>query len=106
LPAFRLAFGVLRSSVFAGFDIAWRALDPRLPVRPGLIAVPLRLPAGPARDAFRLLASLQPGTLPAGLDATGRLCMHALDVGHAVAEETQAAEALFATAIGPATGHG
>jgi multicomponent Na+:H+ antiporter subunit E len=106
LPALRLALGIIRSSVTAGLDIARRALDPRLPLRPGLLVVPLHLPAGPARDGFRLLASLQPGSLPAGLDASGRLAVHALDTSLPVAAETRAAEALFAAAAGRDAPHG
>jgi multicomponent Na+:H+ antiporter subunit E len=100
LPALRLGLGVLRASLLAGLDIARRALDPRLPLRPGTVAVPLRLGPGPARDGFRLLASLQPGTLPAGLDAQRRLIVHALDTGLPVAAETQGSEALFLAATG------
>jgi multicomponent Na+:H+ antiporter subunit E len=98
----RLAANVLRATLAAGLDIARRTLDPRLPLHPGHVAVPLALPPGPARDGFRLLASLQPGTLPAGLDAEGRLLVHALDTALPVAAETQAAEALFAAAAGQA----
>ena len=100
LPALRLGAEVLLASVTAGFDIALRALDPRRGVWPGEVAVPLRLPPGPARDGFRLLASLQPGTLPAGLDGAGRLVVHTLDTRLPVAAETRAAEALFAAAVG------
>ncbi|WP_431272517.1 Na+/H+ antiporter subunit E [Dankookia sp. P2] len=105
-PALRLAGEVMRASVTAGLDIAFRALDPRGRVRPCEVAVPLRLPPGPARDGFRLLASLQPGTLPAGLDAEGRLVVHALDAGLPVAVETRAAETLFAAAAGHRLRHG
>ena len=105
LPAFRLGREVLRASVMAGFDIARRALDPRLPIRPGEFAVPLSLPPGPAQDGFRLLASLQPGTLPAGLDAQGRLVVHTLDIDLPVERETRETEALFAAASGRGAGH-
>jgi multicomponent Na+:H+ antiporter subunit E len=104
--ALRLGLGVVRASVLAGFDIPLRALDPRLPNRPGLVAVSLGLPHGPARDGFRLLASLQPGTLPVGLDAEGRMLVHALDTSLPVEEETRAAEELFGIATGRGQGHG
>jgi multicomponent Na+:H+ antiporter subunit E len=105
-PALRLALDSLRAALAAGLDIARRAFDPRLPIRPGMVAVPLHLPPGPGRDGFRLLASLQPGSLPVGLDAAGRLLVHALDTGQPVAAEMQAAEAHFAAAIGRDAGHG
>lgn len=106
LAGLRLALGVVRASVAAGLDIAFRALDPRLPIRPGEVAVPLALAAGPGRDGFRLLASLQPGTLPVGLDEAGRLVIHALDTRMPVECETRTAEALFAAALGRRDGHG
>ncbi len=105
-PALRLGAAVLQASVGAGIDIARRALDPRRGVRPGVVAVPLGMPPGPARDGFRLLASLQPGTLPCGLDGAGRLLVHALDTGLPVAAEMRAAEAMFAAAAGRAVRHG
>jgi multicomponent Na+:H+ antiporter subunit E len=105
-PALRLGFGVLRASGAAGLDIALRALHPRLPLSPGMVAVPLGLPPGPARDGFRLIASLQPGALPAGLDGKGRLVVHTLDIGLPVLRETRDAEALFAAASGREAGHG
>ena len=42
------------------------------PIRPGTFPVPLACRAGLARDGFRRVASLQPGTLPAGARAQGR----------------------------------
>ena len=98
LATLRLGLSVLRGSLVAGFDTARRALDPRLPIRPGEVAVPFGLPPGPARDHFRLLASLQPGTLPVAVDPEGRLLVHALDTRLPVEQETRAAEALFAAA--------
>lgn len=100
----RLGLLLLRDSLAAGLDIARRALDPRLPIRPGLVAVPLRLSAG--RDAFRLIASLQPGTLPVGPDGEGRLLVHALDTGLPVEAEAARTEALVAAALGRDAPHG
>ncbi len=100
LAALSLAARTLRDSLLAGLDIAARAFDPRLPLRPGIVAVPLATPPGPGRDAFRLLSSLQPGTLPAGADAQGRLLVHALDTALPVAAEARATEARFAAAAG------
>jgi multicomponent Na+:H+ antiporter subunit E len=91
----RLALRVVSQSVLAGADVARRAFDPRLPLRPGLIALPMALPPGAMRDGFRALASLQPGSLPAGLDAEGRLVIHALDTALPIARDTAAAEALL-----------
>jgi len=91
---------VVAQSVVAGFDVARRALAPNLPLRPGTVSHRLRLPAGPARDAFCALTSLAPGTVPAGVDADGALLVHALDLGQPVAEQVAADEARFAHALG------
>jgi multicomponent Na+:H+ antiporter subunit E len=95
-----LVLRFFRQSGVAGFDVARRALDPALPLRPGLIVCPLQLPPGPARSAFCALSSLLPGTVPAGQDASGRLLVHCLDVGQPVAADLRAEEALFRRALG------
>lgn len=93
-----LAAAVLRTlgqSVVAGIDIALRALDPRLPLRPGFVVYQARLPPGPARNVFCVLASLAPGTLPAGMDADGAIMVHCLDSGQPVAAQLAAEEQLL-----------
>lgn len=84
----------------AGADVARRALDPRATIAPGFVAHASRLPPGPRRDAFLTLSSLMPGTLPAGLDAQGRVRVHALDIGQPVAAAMADEEARFARALG------
>ena len=59
-------FRFLRQSIGAGIDVAWRALDPRLPLRPGFVVYPVSIPPGTARNVFTTLTSLLPGTVPAG----------------------------------------
>src|SRR5512138_1087520 len=56
----RLALRFLCQSVVAGLDVARRALDPRLPLRPGFVAFPTRFPPGAARNTFTTLTSLLP----------------------------------------------
>ena len=97
-PRFALRF--LVQSVFGGVDVAQRAFDPRLPLRPGFVIYPIRLPAGPTRNAFSALMSLVPGTTPAGLDESGGLVVHCLDIGQPVAEQLATEEALFTRAWG------
>ena len=93
LPALaRLALRFPYQAVVAGADVAWRALDPRLPLRPGFIAYPVRFPPGPARNAFATLTSLLPGTVPAG-DDDGQLVYHCLDVDQPVVSQLAAEEA-------------
>jgi multicomponent Na+:H+ antiporter subunit E len=95
-----LAASFLRQSVVSGVDVAWRALNPRLRLHPGLVACPLRLPAGGKRSAFCALSSLMPGTLPTGTDEQGALLVHCLDIGQPVAANLAAEELLFIRAFG------
>jgi multicomponent Na+:H+ antiporter subunit E len=67
----------LEQSVRGGIDVAGRAFHPRLPVLPGFIEYPLRLPEGPARVFFVNSLSLLPGTLSAEL-RKGVLRVHLL----------------------------
>lgn len=102
----RLALRFLRQSVIAGVDVAWRALDPRLPLRPGFVSFPARLPLGTARNAFCTLTSLLPGTVPAGSDESGSVVVHCLDVRQPVLADLTAEEALLMRAIGRAPANG
>ena len=95
-----LAISFLRQSVVSGTDVAWRALNPSLRLRPGFVACPLRLPEGGKRTAFCALSSLMPGTLPTGTDEHGALLVHCLDVGQPVAANLAAEERLFMRAVG------
>jgi multicomponent Na+:H+ antiporter subunit E len=95
-----LAASFFRQSVVSGTDVAWRALNPRLRLDPGLVACPLRLPPGGQRSAFCALSSLMPGTLPTGTDEQGALLVHCLDIGQPVATNLAAEERLFIRAVG------
>ena len=95
-----LAASFLRQSVVSGTHVAWRALNPRLRLDPGLVACPLRLPPGGQRSAFCALSSLMPGTLPTGTDEQGALLVHCLDIGQPVAANLKAEERLFIRAVG------
>ena len=84
----------------AGIDVARRALDPRLPLRPGFVTVSPRLPPGTQRDAFCAFASLLPGTLPVDTNDDGTLLVHCLDVGQPVAAQMAADEDTLRAGIG------
>jgi multicomponent Na+:H+ antiporter subunit E len=86
-------------SIVAGIDVAWRALDPRMPLRPGFVIYPVRFPPGSARNAFTTLTSLLPGTVPAG-DKDGQLVYHCLDVDQPVVSQLAAEEAALSRAFG------
>lgn len=95
-----LVLRFLRQSIVAGVDVSWRALDPRLPLQPGFVRYPLRLPPGTARDAFCTLTSLLPGTVPSGLDESGHLFVHCLDLRQPVLAQLAEEEARLARVIG------
>jgi multicomponent Na+:H+ antiporter subunit E len=94
----RLVARFLRQSVLAGTDVAWRALDPALPLRPGFVRYRLRSAPGPGRSAFCAYSSLLPGTLVAGPEPDGALCLHCLDVGQDVPAQMDAEEEAFLAA--------
>src|SRR5262245_56306113 len=86
-----LVLRFLKQSIGAGIDVARRALDPRLPLRPGFVTYPVRFPPGMTRNAFTALTSLLPGTVPAG-EESGQLVYHCLDVDRPVVAELAAEE--------------
>lgn len=96
----RLMLRFLYQSVVAGFDTAWRALDPRLPVQPGFISYHSTCPTAHLKSGFCTMASLQPGLLPAGFDARGSIVCHCLDLGRPVAQQLAEEEKRFLRALG------
>ncbi len=100
IAAARFALRFLGQSVVAGADVAWRAFTPSLPLRPGFVTYPVRLPPGPARDAFSALCSLVPGTMPLGPDERGALRVHCLDTNRPVVGELAVEETLLVQALG------
>jgi multicomponent Na+:H+ antiporter subunit E len=92
----------LRQSIAAGIDVAQRALDPRLPLRPGFVVYQARLPPGTKRDAFCAIMSLLPGTLPCGPAEGNGLTIHCLDVTQPVVEQLAEEEDLCMQALGGA----
>jgi multicomponent Na+:H+ antiporter subunit E len=87
-------------AITAGVDVARRALDPRLPLRPGFVTFSPRLSPGLARDEFCALASLMPGTLPADTNNDGSVLVHCLDINQPAAAQLEVEEALFIRALG------
>jgi multicomponent Na+:H+ antiporter subunit E len=104
LAEFSLRF--LFQSVLAGADVARRALDPRLPLRPGFVRYPVGFPAGARRNAFTSLTSLLPGTLPLAADEGGALIIHCLDTGQPIAVQLATEEAMLVRVIRAASGDG
>ena len=100
----RLVWRFIRQSISGGVDVARRALDPRLPLRPGFVTYPVRLLPGPARNAFCAFTSAMPGTLPTGVDEHGALVYHCLNVEQPVAAQLAMDEALLTDALGGTDG--
>lgn len=94
----RLVSLFLYHSIVAGADVARRALDPRLPLRPGFVDYPTRLPRGVRRNMFTTLTSLLPGTVPTG-ERNGQLLYHCLDIEQPVVAELAAEEAALVRAL-------
>jgi multicomponent Na+:H+ antiporter subunit E len=90
----RLVARFLWQSLVAGLDVARRVFDPRLPIKPGYLAYPVRIPDGPRRAAFGAFTSLMPGTLPVGTDRDGALVYHCLDLDQPIAAGLARDEAL------------
>jgi multicomponent Na+:H+ antiporter subunit E len=97
-----LVLHFLRQSIGAGTDVALRALDPRLPLRPGFVIYQAHLPPGTKRNAFCAIMSLLPGTLPCGPAEGNGLAIHCLDVTQPVVEQLAAEETLCMQTLGGA----
>lgn len=94
----QLVFFFLFHSIVAGADVAKRALDPRLPLRPGFVPYPTNLSRGMRRNVFATLTSLLPGTLPTG-EWEGQLYYHCLDVDQPVLAELASVEVALIRAL-------
>jgi multicomponent Na+:H+ antiporter subunit E len=90
--------GFVDRSVRGGFDVAWRALHPRLPIRPGWYVHRTGLPPGGARVALGSVVSLLPGTLVAG-SFGDRLYVHCLTVDAAIGRAVAAEERRIARTV-------
>ena len=99
----RLVARFLWQSLVAGLDVARRVFDPRLPIKPGYLAYPVRIPDGPRRAAFGAFTSLMPGTLPVGTDPDGSLVYHCLDLDQPIASSLARDEARVAEVQGGTT---
>lgn len=65
-------------SLAGATDVAMRALQPRMPLHPGLVRHRLRVPQGACSVTLANVVSMLPGTLSADLDGHD-LVIHALD---------------------------
>ncbi|WP_231701500.1 Na+/H+ antiporter subunit E [Halopseudomonas xinjiangensis] len=78
LPQFITRF--LLAAISGGWDVARRALHPRLPIAPDWVDYPVRSNHRQVRLLLSSLVGLLPGTLAIGIEED-RLRLHVLDVG-------------------------
>jgi multicomponent Na+:H+ antiporter subunit E len=92
-------------SVVAGVGVARIALDPKLPLRPGIVHFRSEMPLGTRRFAFMTFASLLPGTLPAGSEDLGEIPVHCLDASQPILAQLANEEKILAAAMVDGTPH-
>jgi multicomponent Na+:H+ antiporter subunit E len=92
-------------SVAAGVAVARIALDPKLPLKPGIVHYRPELPQGTRRFAFMTFASLLPGTLPAGSEDLGGIPVHCLDTGQPISAQLAKEEKILRAAFVEGTTH-
>jgi multicomponent Na+:H+ antiporter subunit E len=81
-----------------GLDVARRALDPRLPLAPGLVTLRLRL-TGDAAVVLTAVVNLSPGTLTVDLNGD-RVTLHVVDRHGPIEAQFRATEAAVARLLG------
>jgi len=95
----------LWQSLVAGTDVARRAFALRPRLQPGFVDYPVGLPRGAARNAFELIASLMPGSVPSD-ETRDTIEFHCLDTSQPVVEQLAAEERAYAKALVPGQRHG
>lgn len=95
----------LWNSLVAGVDVARRAFSPSLPLNPGFVDYPVVLPRGSARNAFELISSLLPGSVPTD-ETEAAIEYHCLDLKQPVVEQLAVEERAHAVALVPGRRHG
>lgn len=98
----RLLPRFLGQSLLAGWDVALRALSPKMPLKTGFIRFHCPYQQPFARDTFATITSLLPGTLPCD-EADGVLLYHCLDLDQPVvallAEEARRLAPVFGASV-------
>jgi multicomponent Na+:H+ antiporter subunit E len=104
LATLRLFARFVRVSVLAGFDVARRALAPRMRLNPGYVHYRPQLPPSDARSLFLAMTSQMPGTIPSGTEPSDTITYHCLDASQSVAIDLAEEEARLIVALGGALG--
>lgn len=100
----RLLPRFLWQSLRAGVDVARRAFSPRMTLATGFVRYPVGLPRGSARNAFELIVSLMPGSVPVDEDEAS-IEFHCLDIQQPVVDQLAAEERAYAAALVPRRRH-
>jgi len=79
--------------IIANFDVVYRALHPKMPIRPGIVKIKTRLKSDSAITALANSITLTPGTLTVDLTDDGYLYVHWIYVK---SEDTEEATRLIA----------
>jgi multicomponent Na+:H+ antiporter subunit E len=95
----------LAQSLIAGFDVARRALSPRMPLATGFVDYRTGFARGSSRNQFATITSLMPGTLPCG-ETADTIEFHCLDTSAPVVESLATEERLLANVLLPAPADG
>ncbi len=95
LGLLRFTLYFLRESLLSSVDVASRVFRPQMPLQPGLLRYPLRLPADSSRVLLANVTSLLPGTFCTDLEGD-ELVVHALDTDLPVRESLHHIEELIA----------
>jgi multicomponent Na+:H+ antiporter subunit E len=74
-----LVFYFLSASLRGGIDIAWRALSPSMPLKPGFMELKVRLSTEQSVVFFTWLISLMPGTASVNLSNSNTITVHVVD---------------------------
>jgi len=74
--------------ILANFDVAYRVLHPKLPIKPGIVKVKTTLSTLTGRVALANSITLTPGTLTVELTDDGYLYVHWINVTTVDVEET------------------
>jgi multicomponent Na+:H+ antiporter subunit E len=89
----------VRYAISGGWDVSLRALNPKLPICPGLVYYRFQMPPGGWRVFLVNVTSLLPGTLSSELQDEGYI-IHVLDSSQPVLEQIARLEELVSDLFG------
>lgn len=100
IPFIRFAASFLLASLRSGWDVARRAIHPRLPLAPAFVEYPVGLQDSTSRVLLAATVTMLPGTITAEIRAD-RLVIHALDVTRPLESSVRRMEARIGALFEP-----